>query len=58
MLINEGCNSRATVVQVLQDLLYVLLRVLFYLWSLLNAHCTTYPNNCTEQSQLNLPHHK
>jgi len=28
---NEGCNSCATVVQVLQDLLYVLLYVLFYL---------------------------
>ena len=32
---NEGCNSCATVVQVLQDLFYVLLHVLFYLWSLL-----------------------
>ena len=31
----EGCNSCATVVQVLQDLFYVLLQVLFYLWSLL-----------------------
>jgi len=28
---NEGCNSCATVVQVLQDLFYVLLHVLFYL---------------------------
>jgi len=28
---NEGCNNRATVVQVLQDLFYVLLHVLFYL---------------------------
>jgi len=27
---NEGCNSCATVVQVLQDLFYVLLHVLFY----------------------------
>jgi len=34
---NEGCNSCATVVQVLQDLFYVLLHVLFYLWSLLNV---------------------
>jgi len=32
---NESCNSCATVVQVLQDLFYVLLNVLFYLWSLL-----------------------
>jgi len=32
---NEGCNSCATVVQVLRDLFYVLLHVLFYLWSLL-----------------------
>ena len=32
---NEGCNSCATVMQVLQDLFYVLLHVLFYLWSLL-----------------------
>ena len=29
----------ATVVQVLQDLFYVLLHVLFYLWSLLNSSC-------------------
>jgi len=36
---NEGCNS-ATVVQVLQDLFYVLLHVLFYLWSLLKAWYT------------------
>ena len=28
---NAGCNSCATVVQVLQDLFYVLLHVLFYL---------------------------
>jgi len=28
---DEGCNSCATVVQVLQGLLYVLLHVLFYL---------------------------
>jgi len=28
---NEGCNSCATIVQVLQDLFYVLLHVLFYL---------------------------
>jgi len=28
---NEGCNSCATVVQVLYDLFYVLLHVLFYL---------------------------
>jgi len=28
---NNGCNSCATVVQVLQDLFYVLLHVLFYL---------------------------
>jgi len=28
---NEGCNSCATVVQVLQDFFYVLLHVLFYL---------------------------
>jgi len=28
---NEGCNSCAAVVQVLQDLFYVLLHVLFYL---------------------------
>jgi len=28
---NEGCNSCATVVQVLQDLFYVLLHVSFYL---------------------------
>jgi len=28
---NEGCNRCATVVQVLQDLFYVLLHVLFYL---------------------------
>jgi len=28
---NEGCNSCATVVQVLQDLFYVSLHVLFYL---------------------------
>ena len=28
---NEGCNSCATVVQVLQDLFHVLLHVLFYL---------------------------
>jgi len=28
---NEGCNSSATVVQVWQDLFYVLLYVLFYL---------------------------
>ena len=34
---NEGCNSCATVVQVLQDLFYVLLHVLFYLWSLLQS---------------------
>jgi len=27
---NEGCNSRATVVQVLQDFVYVLLHVFFY----------------------------
>jgi len=33
---NEGCNSCATAVQVLQDLFYVLLHVLFYLWSPLN----------------------
>jgi len=32
---NEGCSSCATAVQVLQDLFYVLLHVLFYLWSLL-----------------------
>jgi len=32
---NEGCNSCATVVPVLQDLFYVLLHVLFYLSSLL-----------------------
>ena len=32
---NEGCNSN--VVQVLQDLFYVLLHVLFYLWSLLKG---------------------
>ena len=31
---NEGCSSCARVVQVLQDLFYVLLHVLFYLWSL------------------------
>jgi len=35
---NEGCNSCATVVQVLRDLFYVLLHVLFYLWSLLYCH--------------------
>jgi len=29
--VNESCNSCATVVQVLQDLFYVLLHVLFYL---------------------------
>jgi len=34
---NEGFNSCAIVVQVLQYLFYVLLHVLFYLWSLLNA---------------------
>jgi len=34
---NEGCNNCATVVQVLQDLFYVLLHVLFYLWSLLKS---------------------
>jgi len=34
---HEGCDSCATVVQVLQDLFYVLLHVLFYLWSLLKA---------------------
>jgi len=28
----------ATVVQILQDLFYVLLHVLFYLWSLVNSH--------------------
>jgi len=33
----------ATVVQVLQDLFYVLLHVLFYLWSLLNLQLTVRP---------------
>jgi len=37
---NEGCNSCATVVQVLQDLFYVLLHVLFYLWLLLKWYFT------------------
>ena len=36
---NEGSNSCAIVVQVLQDLFYVLLHVLFYLSSLLYT-CT------------------
>ena len=59
---NEGCNSCATVVQVLQDLFYVLLHVLFYLWSLLNIEkririnivlsscCISAPSRCTGSS--------
>jgi len=34
---NVVCSSFSTVVQVLQDLFYILLHVLFYLWSLLNT---------------------
>ena len=43
---NEGCNSCATVLQVLQDLFYVLLHVLFYLWSLLKLHFAKYGPPC------------
>jgi len=44
---NEGCYSCATVVQVLQDLFYVLLHVLFYLWSLLNRlRCVCAASRC------------
>ena len=43
----------ATVVQVLQDLFYVLLHVLFYLWSLLNTGRSEQHSEATSGTRLN-----